>query len=180
MIPIRENFHVERHVLRKRVLDWPTTGRICIPRCPPVIRRRPRKLTGRLLVCDVVHALRTRACPQNVLDPFSQIPPGYTHLGTRACGWSLEAGCLAVVHTRGHKAATTIFSVIVDPHLLYVRIRCLSIGVTNALQHFLILSLCIPVSVSETRNASTMQFDNVICSIVMETRENQTIFFRLI
>lgn len=47
--------------------------RICIRRCPAAIRR-PRKLTGSLLVCDVAHALRTRACPQNVLDPFLPWP----------------------------------------------------------------------------------------------------------
>ena len=62
--------------------------------------QRPRKLTGRLLVCDVVHALRTRACPQNMLDPFFVVgASGEAHLSTCACSWSLGAGLAAVVHT---------------------------------------------------------------------------------
>ena len=110
-----EDFQVQRHILRKRVLDCPTTRGICIRRCPRAIQR-PRKLTGRLLVCDVVHALRTRACPQNVLDPFFVGACGEAHLSTRACSWSLGAGCRRCAYNccgqrRGKTAtATNLFS----------------------------------------------------------------------
>lgn len=137
-ITFREDFHVERHVLRKRVLDWPTTGGICIPRCPPVIRRRPRKLNRQTSsLRRRTRAEDTRMSSERVRPFLTDAPGLYSswHTCMRLVTWSgVPRRC---AHKRTQSGHDHLLSVIVGPHLLSpVWVSVLRI---HPSQHFVIL-----------------------------------------